>query len=450
MNIIIVGGGVVGSTLAQQLEKEQSNHKITLIESDQEKCQKLTNKLDILTIQGSGVDPATLIKAGVDDADMIVAVTPSDETNILCCYLASRFNVPSRVARLKSTNYSHEFFGLKDLGVTDTIEPETDTINQILEYLYVPEQTEVINFRKAGIALRGFKVTLNCALANHSASEIASIMGDPHVLLLVISRNGETIIPNGESKILLGDEILLLMPISAISKFHDLFKTSGEKIPKVVINGESPMTIALVKEIEKRAKRTILISEDEEFCRMCANSLHNTDIFFGDPGQEETLIDAGVNTANFFISVDEDGEENVMTALLAKAEGAEQAIAVTNYEKHLQLFRTLGIDHIIQPTRLSTQQIFSDIAGFSRDAVFRHTKTDMDMSHFYIDSGNRNVGRSVYEIRQKAQSQFIIACILRNNEFKMVSGLTTIEEHDDIIVFYNSNDSKSISKLFKA
>jgi len=450
VNIIIVGGGVVGSTLAHQLENEQLNHRITLIESDQDKCTKLSSKLDILTLNGSGLDPALLIRAGIDDADMLVAVTPNDETNILCCHLAARFNVQTRVARLKSSYFTNEFFGLTELGVTDTIEPETDTIAQILEYLYVPEQTEVINFRKAGIALRGFRVTMNCALVNRKASDIAAISGDSHILLLVISRNGQTIIPHGESVILPGDEVLLLMPLSAVENFHNLFKTSGEKIPKVVINGESPMTIALVKEIEKRAKRTILISEDEEFCRMCADSLHNTDIFFGDPGQEETLIDAGVHTASFFISVDEDGEENVMTALLAKAEGAEQAIAVTNYEKHLQLFRTLGIDHIIQPTKLSTQQIFSDIAGFSREAVFRHSKTDMDMNHYFIESGSKIAGKTVLELRQKSSCQFIVGCILRNNEFIMVHGDTVINVNDDVIVFHNSNDTKLISKQFRA
>jgi len=450
VNIIIVGGGVVGMTLAQQLEKEQLNHRITLIESDQEKCQQLSNKLDVLTIHGSGLDPAMLIQAGIDDADMLVAVTPSDETNILCCYLASRFNVHSRVARLKSSHFSHEFFGLKDLGVTDTIEPETDAINQILEYLYVPEQTEVINFRKAGIAIRGFKVSPNCSLVNRKAMEIAPLSNNEQILLLLIYRDGKTIIPNGESVINLGDEILLLMPMSAIDNYHSLFKTCGEKIPKVVINGESPMTVALVKEIEKRAKRTILISEDEEFCRNAAEHLHKTDIFFGDPGQEETLIDAGVHSASFFISVDIDGEENVMTALLAKAEGAEQAIAVTNYEKHLQLFRTLGIDHIIQPTKLSTQQIFSDIAGFSKDAVFRHAKSDMDMSHYFISPSSKLCGTTIGKFRNQAQVQFIVGCILRNNEFIMVNGATQFEAHDDVIVFYNNADSRHVAKLFKA
>lgn len=450
MKIIIVGGGVVGTSLAQQLEKEQQNHRITLIEDDFDTCQKLAGKMDILTLHGSGLDADILIQAGITDADMIVAVTPNDETNILCCYVASRFSVPTRVARLKSSAFSNEMFGLEDLGVTDIIEPETEAINQIIEYLYAPALTEVINFRSALIAIRGFKVTLNSVLANCTAADVSNITQNSNILILMIHRRGETIVPNGDTVILPGDEILSLMPSEALPDFRRLFKESGDKIPKVVISGESQLTVALARRVEEMAKRTVIISESDDFCRQCADQLHNTDIFHGDPGNEDTLTDAGIHTSSYFISVDEDGEENIMSALMAKAEGAAQVIAVTNNAKHNQLFRTLGIDHLIQPTKLTTQRIFSDIAGFSKEAIFRYSKSDMDMGHFFVGSGSKLLNESVIDLRRRAKHEFIIGCIIRNNSFIVAHGQAIFEDGDELIVFYNRNDSKQITKLFKA
>lgn len=450
VNIIIVGGGVVGTNLAQQLEKEQKHHRITLIESDFDTCQKLAGKMDILVLHGSGLDPDKLIEAGVTDADMVVAVTPSDEANVLCCHLAARFSVETRVARLQSSKFSHELFDLKELGVTDTIEPETEAIDQIIEYLYAPELTDIINFQKAGIAIRSFKVRLNSSLNGRKAAEVAQLTGNSNILLLMIHRNGQTIVPNGETVLLAGDEVLSLMPFEALADFRHLFKEGADIVPKVVISGESPMTVALAKRIEKMSKRTVLISENEQFCRECADILHETDIFHGDPGMEETLTDAGVHNATYFISVDEDGEENIMSGLMAKAEGADNVVAVTNYEKHSQLFRTLGIDHLIQPTKLTTRRLFSDIAGFSKGAVLNYSKHDMGMSQFTVSEKSKLNGESVIDLRKRAKNDFIIGCILRDSQFQVAHGGTIFQENDELIVFYNSRDSKSISKLFKA
>jgi len=450
VNIIIVGGGVVGTALAQQLEKKHLNHKITIIENDFERGQKLSNKLDILTIHGSGLDPEVLLQAGIDSADIIIAVTSSDETNVLCCYLASRFDVATRAARLRTSVFSNEMFGLRELGVTDIIEPETESINEILEYLHVPALTEIVNFKQATIAVRGFKVSQRNALVNRKASEIHKITGSDNILLLVILRNGVTIVPNGDTEIEAGDELLTLMPIDALNEFRSIFRENGVKIPKVVISGDSQMAVSLARQVEKISKRTILITEDETFSRHCSEILHNTDIFLGDPSSEETLADAGVHTCSYFISVDEDGEENIMSSLLAKAEGAEQVIAVTNNEKHSQLFRTLGIDHLIQPKKVTTQRIFTDVLGLSKGALFSHSKMNMDIGHFMITPATNLEGVSIIEIRQKAKREFIIGCIIREEQVIMVTGITRFREGDEVIVFYNSNDTKQIAKLFKA
>ena len=449
MKIIIVGGGVVGRSLAAQLEQDNKNHRITLIDNDFDTCQNVTNKLDILTVHGSGLDPDVLISSGIHDADILLAVTPHDETNVLCCYLASRFGVETRVARLKSTVFNHELFDLKEMGVTNTIEPETEAISEIKDYLHTPSLTEIINFKTLQLAIRGLKISLNSPLNGLSVIEIGELSENKTHLLLYILRNGETIIPSGNTTLFTGDEVYFLMPIDEIDTFRDLVSSKDNKIKKVVISGESPMTISLAQEVEKIAKETVIISEDQEFCKKCADILHDTIIFEGDPASEEALIDAGVHNSNYFISVDEESDENIMSALLAKAEGADNTVAITNDSKHFQLFRTLGIDHIIQPTQVTTQRIFADLTGFNNTTIFKHRKADIEIGQYGITSKSKVVGSSILLIRQDSKIDFIIGGVIRDNKFLIANGALTLNENDQVIIFYNSKNSKVIAKVFK-
>jgi trk system potassium uptake protein TrkA len=448
VKIIIVGGGVVGTTLAQQLEKEQQKHSITLIESNGEKCRQLQGKLDIQIIHGAGTDPEKLIEGNIGDADLLVAVTASDEINILTCHLAAKFEVPRRVARLIHSRYTRDIFDLKGLGVTDIIQPESETIEYIHEYIHSPLVSEIVNFRRAQIAIRNFTVSPTCSIANHTAAETAPVAQHKNILFLMIHRGEENIVPTGDTKILPGDEILAIMPENALNDFRKICNEPRGLIPKIVITGDSTMALSLAEKTERIAKKNILISDDEPFCQYCSENLHNTDVFLGDPGNEETLTDAGIHRADFFIALDSNGEENVITGLMAKAEGAKHVIAVTNNKKHQQLFHTLGIDHLIQPTHLTIRRLFADIAGISRGAVFKSTRTDVGMNRYTIVPGSKLVGKSVVTIRNMAKVDFIIGCILRGGEFLIARGDSVFEENDDIIVFFTSEKEKYVSRFF--
>ncbi|ERP31118.1 NAD-binding protein [Chitinivibrio alkaliphilus] len=442
----------MGISLTKQLEKEHTKPDITIIESNFETYQSLTSgKMDIRVIHGEGADPQKLIEANIGDTDILIAVTAKDELNILTCHLAAKYQVPTRVARLISPKYTQEIFELEKLGVTDIIQPETETMEYILEYIRTPSVSELVDFHKARIALRNFAVHPSSPIVHKTASEISAMEGMDHILFLMIYRNQEALIPRGDTEILPHDEIVTIMPHHKLPNFQKICIASEERIQKVTLCGDTPMAVALAAQLEKQGKKVTLISEDASFCHICAENLHGTDVFHGDPGNEETLIEAGVHSAEIFVSLGKNGEENVMTSLLAKAEGAQRVLAVTNNQKHAQLFHTLGIDLLIQPTSLTIHRLFSDITGISRKSIFKSRKNDAGMNRFSLGENSKLAGESVVSVRAKAKAKvdFIIACLVRDETFHVVRGDTVFAPGDTIMVFFTANNEKAVNRFFE-
>ena len=449
MNIVIVGGGPVGSTLAQQLNIEQK-HSITVIEKDPLICQELTNKLDILTVVGSGTDPSALIKAGLTEADIIIAVTSQEEVNILSCHLAQKLGVAQRVARLTSSYITNELYNLDELGVTDIIEPEGETVSQILQYITIPETTHIVDFKESSLSVRGYMVTKECHLLDRPAGDLAKITNNDRLQHLMIVRDGTAITPHGTTLIQEGDEVLTLMPTADLASYHSLFENRKKLLERVVISGSSSLAMKLAEEVETLAARTLLISEDEKFCRRASAYLTATKTYQGEAASEEVRSDTGTGKASFFISVDDDSEDNIMTGLLAKADGAKRAIAVTESSKHSSLFLSLGIDKIINPSTLMVKRIFSEVSGFSQGTFFRQEDTGIEMRRLTINDKNELAGISLIELRQKISAHFLVGCIFRNSEFVVARGNTIIELNDELVLFFDPANTKSITKLFKA
>lgn len=448
MNIIIVGGGFVGEALAQQLEHEKI-HNITVVESNPDKSNALAGKLDVLLVNGSGTEPAVLIEAGIEKAHMVVAVTPSDESNILISYLASKFDVETRVARIRSRHYSNSHYDLKALGVTDIINPEDEVADYILEHLYISEAKEFYNFKNRKIRLYHYEVTEDNPLCEKPSRLLPEISGNNRILHLMIIRDNETLIPSGDTVIKTGDEILTLLPDDATEDFRKLFN-NGNNLGKTIITGSSSTAELLAKKLENHCSHLILISEDEDFCQKISETLHNVEVLFGDPANEEVLAEAGISNTEFFVPVDDDSEENIITGVLAKADGAQKVVAVTNQTKHVHLFKTLGIDTIVRPSDITTQKLFSEISGFSNNAIIKDTNMDLHIGHFEVSDSSKLAGLSVLELRKNAKCDFIIGGIIHNGEFIVAHGDTQISPEDEIVVFYQSRENKKIRKFFKA
>ena len=217
MKIVIVGAGMVGYSLAEHFSG--LNHNITVIEKDKALCEHINTKLDVFVVEGMGSSPDVLEKADINSADLIIAVTPSDETNLLACNFAMQNGVKKRIARVKSDIYTTDTLNvsLEQLGVTSVIEPEREVMKRVLQYVELPDVLETANFQSNNIYLRGYRITEDMPIAHKTLAEIKDIGKDSPMLIVVIIRQGKSLVPWGNQILLPGDKIVVIMPKSSLT-----------------------------------------------------------------------------------------------------------------------------------------------------------------------------------------------------------------------------------------
>lgn len=453
MDIVIIGAGSVGFSLAEYLSDRK--HHITLIEQNPDLCNNISSKLDVFTIIGSGTNPSILEKADIKNAHMVIAVTPSDDSNLLCCNLAKQFGVEKRMARIKSTDYSNSPISLQDLGVTHVIEPEKEIVNSIMQYIKLPGVTEAANFQSDNVYLRGYRISEDMPIANKTLLEITEIAPNPEldssaqILVVLIIRDGKTIMPTGAEHIYPGDEVIAIMPNESLETFRKLLNKNEDKLKKIVIFGDSLTAIHLAEELEPLCERIILVDPDEQHGRTAASLLDKTEVLFGDCTDVDMLQEINIKDTPFFIAVGADSEDNIMSCLLAKAEGAKEVIALTTNERHTGLFQSLGIDRIINPRKLTAQKIIENIIKVPISTLHSIKNADIEVSRFIVGKKSSITGKPLRNIANLYSKSIIIGCVFHNDEVIIPSGQTIINEKDEALVICPPKNLKLASKLFK-
>jgi len=450
LNIIIVGAGTVGYSLADVLSHQ--NHHISIIEKSLEMCNAINGKLDVFTVNSEGSNPAALESAGIKNADMVIAVTPQDETNLVVCNFALQYGVSHRFARVKSNRYELENsnISLETLGVTDVIEAEKEVVKNILRFVELPGVTEATNFHLENVYLRGYKITDDMPIANKTLVETNELTKPAHILIVLIVRNGITIIPRGSEKILPGDEIIAIMPKNSLDSFRALINRPASKIKKVVVYGDSLIAIQLCEKLKTIADRVILVDPDETHGTHAASVLKGVEVLFGDCTSVEMLQEVHVDESRFFIAVSNDYEDNIMSGLLAKAEGTPEVIAVSGARKHSSLFLSLGLDHVINPNEITAQTIIGNIIKVPIGSVLKLKNVDVEITRFTAGKNSKICNLAIKKFASYIKRSVIIGSILRDDSLIIPSGETVILENDEVIILSRPEDTEQVGKLFKS
>lgn len=449
MKIVIVGAGTVGFTLAEDLSAQR--HHVSVIESRLELCQDIDSRLDVLTVNGSGASPSALESAGIKGADMLIAVTPSDQVNLLACNFAKQYGVPKRIARIASEEYTRpdSAIDLVDLGVTNVIEPEREVVKSILQYIELPGVTETANFQSDNVYLRGYRIVADMPIANKTLAEITQLAGPAPLLIVVIIREGRSVLPTGNQRLLPGDEIVAIMPRESFGTFKRLLNAEDAKLRKVIVSGESLTAVHLAEQLRDLVERVILVDPDETHARITAAALNNVEVLHGDSTNTEILQELHIETASFFIAAGKDTEDNVMACLLAKAEGAKEVVAINTSDRHTHLFRSLGLDHIINPRRITAQRIISSILRIPIRAHLGLEKVNMEVFRATAEKSSRIVGTPLRKLDGLFKKSIIIGAVMRGDQVIIPQGETVIEENDEVLVLSRQEDAKAVRRLFK-
>ncbi len=451
MKIIILGAGQVGANLAESLVAE--NNDITVIDLDTSRLALLQDRFDLRTVRGHAAHPSVLKQAGAEDADMLVAVTQSDETNLVACRIASTlFNVPTRIARIRSNDFLalEPGFLAEQFGVDDVISPEqevTDTLSRLIEH---PEALQVLDFAGGKVRLIAVRSYHGGPLIGHELQEIKRHMPTLECRIPAIYRRDRGIVPKGITVIEPGDEVFFLARKQDIPSVMRELRRMERPVRKVMIAGGGNIGRRLAVQIE-RDYDVKVIDHNKKVSNLLAEQLHSTLVLQGDATDEELLEQENIASMDVFCALTNDDEDNIMSALLAKRMGAHRVIALINRSAYVDLVQGGEIDIAISPAQATVGPLLSKIRRGDMVAVHSLRRGAAEVLEVVVHGDARTsrvVGRRLDEIDLPEGAT--IAAIIRNNDVIIAHHDTLIEAEDHLIVFaLNKRIIPKVEKLLQ-
>lgn len=449
VQIVIVGAGTVGYELAIQLQRQ--GHDVALIEQKRERVLEIAEKLDILVVPGSGSSPSALEAAGIRDAEMILAVTSVDEVNILACGLAARYGVPQRIARVRNPELTDAEgkMVLDGFGVTRFINPEKVIVQVIDQIARVPEAMEVFGYHEGQILISRHMIKAGMQVVGRNLIEILQIAGGKDFLAVALNRGGETRIPSGQDVLQEDDDVTTLFSRKGLQTYLELLNLEDRTVRRAVVAGRSLTAVQLADSLSQWVEKVVYLDPDYEHGMDAAEKLEGVEVLYGDPTERDVLREAGVENADLFVGAGQRTSQNVMGSLLARSEGAKKIIAISMEPASNQLFREIGVDHVISPRRLMAQEIM-DIIHRGRISVELQLR-DMDLESMEIqaEEGSKITKDTLAKVWSPVHGKAIAGAIFRAGEVKIPRGETRIEPGDDVIVVCQPQMAPKIQKLFK-
>lgn len=360
MRVIVVGAGEVGYNIADILSKEGND--IVIIDTNDQRLKDIAENLDVQTITGSGSSPQVLKEAKLSQAEMVVAVTDSDETNIVACLLASAQSTsPFKIARIRNPDLNREsvLFDKAHLNIDLCINPEREAVKDVINLMEYSGASEVIDFAEGNVKLVSFYVDAECGAIGKNLQQIMEdYPADEDILVASVTRGDEPIIPSGKTVIKEKDHLFVFAKSEHVRSMLTFFGKKEELAERVFIVGGGNTALMLAEALEKKWVDTIkIIEKRQDRCDLLASRLDRAICLHGDGTDQELLKEENIKDADFFIAVTDDEEENILSALLAKQLGAKKVISLVNKSGYSHLIPLLGIDGVMNPRRASVGKI---------------------------------------------------------------------------------------------
>jgi trk system potassium uptake protein TrkA len=456
MKIIILGAGQVGGTLAESLVAE--NNDLTVVDMDGERLALLQDRFDLRTVQGHAAHPSVLARAGAADADMVVAVTQSDETNLVACKLcASEFNVPTRVARLRSADYlsqneeDGETLARRDFAVDHTISPEQEITHYLRRLVEHPEALQVLDFADGRVRLVAVRAYHGGPLVGHELQVIRKHMPTLDCRVAAIFRRDRGIVPEGHTVIEPGDEVFFLARKEDIKPVMRELRRMERPVKKVMIAGGGNIGKRLAAILE-RDYEVKLIDHNKQRSAQLGAELTHTLVLQGDATDEELLGQEGIQNMDVFCALTNDEEDNIMSALLAKRMGAHRVMALINRSSYVDLVQGGEIDIAISPAQATLGPLLSKIRRGDMAVVHSLRRGAAEALEIVVHGDARNskvAGHRIEEI--KLPEGATIGAIIRGGEVIIAHHDTLIQSEDHVILFVlNKRIIPKVEKLFQA
>ncbi|ACY47632.1 Trk system potassium transporter TrkA [Rhodothermus marinus] len=447
MRVVIIGAGEVGFDVARTLSLEQ--HDVVVVDTDPTVLEQVAQRLDVLTVQGSGTSIHTLEAAGIREADMLIAVTAIDEVNLIACMIADRLGVPTTVARVRSDvlGRAESVLQASELGIDLLIHPEESTAAEIVRLIRRAGATDVLNFCDGRLQLVGMRLDPGAPVLGRSLRELAAELAPLRFRVMAISRGFRTILPHGDERLQRNDQIFVLARPDEIPVVARAMGKLEAPIQRIMILGGTKVGAQVARQLGDEKNRQIkLIEPDREQAEQLAEELEHVLVLHGDVTDIDLLVSEGLGEMDAFVAVTDDEESNLVTCLMAKHLGVRKTVALLSKTAYVPISQAIGLDAAVSQKLAVSREILRFLRG--RHVLSVATVYGLNAEILEIEAKPRApiVRKPLKAL--KLPRGVLIGALLRNGQVEIATGDTQIQEGDRAIVFVTPDQLVEVERLF--
>ena len=440
MRIVIIGGGKVGSTIAEQLTKE--GHDIVVVDSERRVADSISDSLDVMTICGSGASVAVLDAAGAAESDLLIACTPQDELNIMCCMFAKKMGCQNTIARVRSPEYAEQIYMLReDMGLSMTVNPELNAAREIFRLMEIPSVLKRDTFANGKIEIVELVPKEGDVLDGARLMDLPRKLG-MKVLVCAVQRGGDVCIPDGSFTIQAGDKVYLCAPATAIVAILHTMGEVKKRVKNVMLIGGSRIAEYLSPMLVKAGAKVRLLDSDPAKARRLAENLPDVSVICADGTVPGVLKAENVEGMDSVVAMTNIDEENLVLSMYISSLGVKQVITKVNHTEFGGMLADRGVDRVVSPKKLCANTIISYVRAMqnvdgSSVLTLRHLVDGrVDALEFAVTEGTKHIGETLKEITLKPN--ILIACINKKGKITVPGGGDTLDVGDTVVVVTTS------------
>lgn len=436
MKIIIAGAGKVGSSVAALLAQE--GHDITIIDHDPDTIQSVSNELDVICVEGSATNPETLREAGAGHADLLLAATEQDETNMICGISARKLGTAHVIARVRDPEYLHQTEFLREaLGLSVIVNPEYECAKEISRTLRFPGAVRVDAFSKGSVEIVEHRIPAGGKLEGVALKELVQRFG-AKVLVGVVERKGEGLIPNGNFVLQAGDRLSVTGATRELRRFFAAIGEYKRPVRRVMIMGGGRSSVYLTKMLQESGMSVTVVERDRERCDTLCDLIPEAHIVCGDATNSDVLQEDGLFSADAFVTLTGDDEDNIITALYAKNRGVDKVIVKVNRDYLGEIIENVGLNSVVSPKDIVAQQLaryvraMSNSMGGSMETLYRLADGKVEALEFKVSADSACVNIPLKDLKLKPN--ILISAIIRGSKSIIPDGASRILPGDHAVI----------------
>ena len=451
MRVIVCGAGQVGYNIARQLSLE--NHDVAVVDSSEEHIRNVGDTLDVQAILGFASYPDVLERANAENADMLIAVTQSDEVNMVACQVAhSLFNVPTKLARVRNQSYLlpiwADLFSRENMPIDVIISPELEVARVISRDLVVPGAFEAIPMADGKVRVIGVRCNEDCPVINTPLRQLTGVFPDLNIVVVGIIHDGQVTVPSGDDRMVVGDDVYFIADTEHVARAMSIFGHEERQARRIIVAGGGNVGIFLAQLIaeEHPGVTTRIIEADREHAERAARRLPHVTVIHGNALDPEILEEAGVGVTEAIVAVTNDDETNILGSLLAKRHGAQRAIALVNNTNYSPLITTLGVDAVISPRSITASTILQHVRrGRIRDVHSLGENLGEVLEADILETSSL-AGEAIGKLDLPDGAMF--GAVIRQDKVITPRSDTVLSKGDRVVMFVRPSAVRDIERLF--